>query len=104
MANYAILCHLTADLANAMLPSARHAIQPNSFPEPAEMKAHPTSLPCPTLSFGEHFSAADVLYGTTFAMFGQSPMLPKSAVLDAYVQRVVSRPAFARAQALDDGA
>ena len=47
MANYAILCHLTADLANAMLP--------------------------------------------------------KSAVLDAYVQRVVSRPAFARAQALDDG-
>ena len=35
-------------------------------------------------------------------MFGQSPMLPKSAVLDAYVQRVVSRPAFARAQALDD--
>ena len=52
---------------------------------------------------GEHFSAVDVLYGTTFAMFGQSPLLPKSAVLDAYVQRVVSRPAFARAQALDDG-
>ena len=52
---------------------------------------------------GEHFSAVDVLYSTTFAMFGQSPMLPKSTVLDAYVQRVVSRPAFARAQALDDG-
>jgi glutathione S-transferase len=52
---------------------------------------------------GEHFSAADVLYGTTFAMFGQSPLMPKSAVINAYVQRVVSRPAFARAQALDDG-
>lgn len=52
---------------------------------------------------GERFSAADVLYGTTFALFGQSPMMPKSTVIDAYVQRVVSRPAFARAQARDDG-
>lgn len=50
---------------------------------------------------GEHFSAADVLYGTTFAMFTQSPMLPKSPLIEGYVQRVVSRPAFARAQALD---
>ena len=50
---------------------------------------------------GQHFSAADVLYGTTFAMFAQSPMMPKSAVVDAYVQRIVTRPAFARAQALD---
>jgi len=52
---------------------------------------------------GERFSAADVLYGTTFAMFAQSPMLPKSPVIEAYVQRVVTRPAFARAQALDAG-
>lgn len=52
---------------------------------------------------GDHFSAADVLYGTTFAMFGQSPLLPKSLVVDDYVQRIVTRPAFARAQALDDG-
>jgi len=57
---------------------SRRGLQPDrlAVAEPAEMKAHPTSLPCPTLSFGEHFSAADVLYGT----------------------------AFARAQALDDGA
>ena len=53
---------------------------------------------------GEHFSAADVLYGTTFAMFGQSPMVPKSPVIDDYVKRVVSRPAFARAQAHDNAA
>ena len=52
---------------------------------------------------GERFSAADVLYGTTFAMFGQSPMMPKSSVIDEYVKRVVGRPAFARAQALDKG-
>ncbi|HET7203210.1 MAG TPA: glutathione S-transferase family protein [Steroidobacteraceae bacterium] len=50
---------------------------------------------------GEQFSAADILYGTTFAMFLQSPLMPKSPVVEQYVQRIVSRPAFARAQALD---
>ena len=57
----------------------------------------------PFLIFGERFSAADVLYGTTFAMFGQSSMMPKSAVIDDYVQRIVARPAFERAQARDNG-
>jgi glutathione S-transferase len=52
---------------------------------------------------GEHFSAADILYGTTFALFAQSPLMPKSSVIEDYVQRIVTRPAFARAQALDDG-
>ena len=52
---------------------------------------------------GERFSAADVLYGTTFAMFGQSPMMPKSPVIEEYVKRIVARPAFARAQARDNG-
>jgi glutathione S-transferase len=52
---------------------------------------------------GEHFSAADVLYGTTFAMFAQSPLMPKSPAVDDYVKRIVTRPAFARAQARDAG-
>ncbi len=52
---------------------------------------------------GERFSAADVLYGTTFAMFGASPMLPKSPVIEAYVKRCLDRPAYARAQAKDEG-
>ncbi len=52
---------------------------------------------------GERFSALDVLYGTTFAMFAQSPMVPKSPILDEYVRRTVTRPAFARAQARDQG-
>jgi glutathione S-transferase len=52
---------------------------------------------------GDKFSAADVLYGTTFAMFGQSPLMPKSTVIDDYVKRIVARPAFARAQARDGG-
>jgi glutathione S-transferase len=50
---------------------------------------------------GDKFSAADILYGTTFAMFGQSPMMPKSPVIDAYVKRVIERPAYARAMAKD---
>ena len=48
---------------------------------------------------GEKFSAADVLYSTTFAMFGASPMMPKSPVVDAYVKRCTERPAYARAMA-----
>jgi glutathione S-transferase len=52
---------------------------------------------------GEHFSAADVLYATTFALFGQSPAMPKSTMIEEYVRRVIGRPAFARAQALDNG-
>jgi len=50
---------------------------------------------------GEHFSAVDVLFGTTFAQFAQSGPLPQSPLIDAYVQRIVSRPAFARGMARD---
>ena len=52
---------------------------------------------------GENFSAADVLYGTTFAMFGASPILPKSPVIETSVKRCLDRPAYARAQAKDNG-
>ena len=52
---------------------------------------------------GERFTAADVLFGTTFAMFSQSPMLPASPVIDDYVKQVITRPAYARAQARDKG-
>jgi glutathione S-transferase len=52
---------------------------------------------------GERFTAADVLYGTTFAMFAQSPMLPASPVIDEYAKLVISRPAYVRALARDKG-
>jgi glutathione S-transferase len=48
---------------------------------------------------GERFSAADVLYGTSFALFAGSPLLPKSPAIDDYVKRVLARPAYARAMA-----
>jgi glutathione S-transferase len=53
---------------------------------------------------GERFSAADVLYGTTFAMFGQTPLMPKSPLIEEYVQRIVARPAYARALAKEAAA
>jgi len=52
---------------------------------------------------GERFSAADVLYATSFALFAKSPMLPSSPVIDDYVRRVLERPAFARAMARQNG-
>ena len=35
---------------------------------------------------GDSFSAVDVLFGTTFALFAQSELMPKSTALDAYVR------------------
>jgi glutathione S-transferase len=52
---------------------------------------------------GERFSAADVLYATSFALFAKSPVLPKSPVIEDYVMRVVGRPAYARAMAKQNG-
>jgi glutathione S-transferase len=52
---------------------------------------------------GERFSAADVLYATSFALFAKSPMLPKSPVIEDYVRRVLERPAFARAMTRQNG-
>jgi glutathione S-transferase len=52
---------------------------------------------------GEQFTTADVLFGSTFALFQGSPLLPPSDVISAYVDRVKSRPAYARAEARDLG-
>jgi glutathione S-transferase len=52
---------------------------------------------------GDSFSAADILLGTTFKLFMGSPMLEKTALLEAYVKRVTDRPAYARAAARDEG-
>ena len=67
------------------------------------MAAIGTALAPGPYLLGERFSAADILYATTFALFGQSPVLPRSPLIDDYVRRIVARPAFARAQARDNG-
>jgi glutathione S-transferase len=48
---------------------------------------------------GEKFSAADILIATTFKLFMGSPLLEKTELLEGYVNRVTSRPAYARAEA-----
>jgi glutathione S-transferase len=50
---------------------------------------------------GEGFTALDVLYGSTFALFARSDILPRSPLIEAYVQRLIARPAFARGMARD---
>jgi glutathione S-transferase len=52
---------------------------------------------------GDSFTGADVLYATSFALFAGSPLIPKSDALEAYVKRCLDRPAYARAQARDNG-
>jgi glutathione S-transferase len=52
---------------------------------------------------GEKFSAVDILIATTFKMFLGSPLLEKTPLLEAYVKRVTDRPAYARAQAKENG-
>src|ERR1700744_606668 len=52
---------------------------------------------------GETFSAVDILVGTSFKMFMGSPLLAPTPLLEAYIERIVSRPAVARAQAKENG-
>ena len=52
---------------------------------------------------GDRFSAVDVLMATTFKMFLGSPLLAPTPLLEGYVRRVTDRPAFARAQAKENG-
>ncbi|MGF1609939.1 MAG: glutathione S-transferase family protein [Kiloniellales bacterium] len=50
---------------------------------------------------GDAFSGADVLAGSAFALFMGSPLVPRSDLLAAYVERLTSRPAYQRAAAKD---
>jgi len=52
---------------------------------------------------GEQFTTADVLFGSTFALFKGSPLLHKNDVIERYMARLVERPAYARGLARDAG-
>lgn len=101
------LCYYTGVLEPAFMSKFMNADVPRGtagwVPVDEAMPAVIDVLSRGPYMLGERFSAADMLYGTTFAMFGQSPLMPKSQVIDDYVKRIVTRPAFARAQALDEG-
>ncbi|GAC1596174.1 MAG: glutathione S-transferase family protein [Polyangiales bacterium] len=52
---------------------------------------------------GDQFTTADVLLGSTFALFRGSPLMPANPVITAYVERLTTRPAYVRAAARDEG-
>ena len=51
---------------------------------------------------GERFSAADVMLGSSVVFMRLFGMLPDSAVLGAYADRCLARPAYQRALALNE--
>jgi glutathione S-transferase len=50
---------------------------------------------------GSRFTAADVLWGTALAWTTRFNLVPALPVIQAYIDRVTGRPAFARARAKD---
>lgn len=54
-----------------------------------------------TYLLGDRFSAADVLVGSAYILFLGSPLLPRTDLTAAYVERLTSRPAYRRAQDMD---
>jgi glutathione S-transferase len=102
------LCYYTGVLEPAFMCAFMNVAVPRGTAgwvpvEEAMLAVTKALTPGPYL-LGERFSAADVLYGTTFAMFAKSPMMPQSTVIDEYARRIVARPAFTRAQAREASA
>ncbi len=99
------LCYYTGVLEPALMSKFMNVEVPRGtagwVPFEEAMAAVLQPLASGPYMLGEGFSAVDVLYGTTFAMFAHSPMMPKSELIDDYVRRIVTRPAFGRAQQLD---
>jgi glutathione S-transferase len=60
------------------------------------LAAHPYLL-------GEKFSAADIVYGGSMQFLIARGMVPGTDVFKAYGERATARPAYARAQAKDNG-
>ena len=50
---------------------------------------------------GEQFTTADVLIGSTLALFKGSPLMPPNEVVTAYIDRIGKRPAYMRAAGKD---
>lgn len=51
---------------------------------------------------GERFTAADVYLGSGVSWYTQFGLLPKTPAFTGYLDRILSRPAYARANELDD--
>ncbi|MBJ6122197.1 glutathione S-transferase family protein [Sphingomonas mollis] len=53
---------------------------------------------------GDRFTAADVYVGSGVSWYTQFGLIPKTPVMAAYLERILSRPAYKRAGELDDAA
>ncbi len=53
---------------------------------------------------GDHFSAADVLVGSSVVFMRMFDMLPESEILTRYADRCLERPAYAKALAVENEA
>ena len=67
-----------------------------------EVMAHVTrTLESGPYLLGSKFSAADILFGSTFALYLGQPLLPRTPPLEAYVNRCVERSAYKLAASKD---
>ena len=53
--------------------------------------------------FGENFTAADIMCGSSACFLKQFGILPDSAVLNAYAERCMARPAYQKTEAMTAG-
>ncbi|PAX06508.1 glutathione S-transferase family protein [Sphingomonas lenta] len=53
---------------------------------------------------GDRFTAADVYVGSSIGWYTRFGIIQRNAAYDAYLERIESRPAFKRANELDDAA
>jgi glutathione S-transferase len=65
------------------------------------MKTLETGLADGPWLLGEHFTAADVMVGSTAAFMRMFNILPECPVIGAYVDRCLARPAYQRAMAME---
>lgn len=70
-------------------------------PVPAVMAHVNAGLAKAPYLLGDSFSGADILIGSAFILFLGSPLLPRTDLLAAYVDRLTGRPAYQRAAAKD---
>ena len=100
------LCHYTGVFEPAIMCKFLHwevpRVSPGWVPADEAVEAVIAQLRQGPYLLGERFSAVDILYGTSLAMFAGSPMIPQSELIASYAARVTARPAHARALALDE--
>lgn len=88
-------------LGVAVPPDKKAMVGYGSFELVADVMEMAVSGPGPYL-LGEHFSAADVYFGSELSWMTQFGILEKRPAFEAYLARIMGRPAAVRAREIDD--